>query len=172
VITVLEAELLAHLDAQLASAQHLLSLILAQGKAIRAREVDDVLAQLAAVQTEMGRRGQLEADRARLLQQAGAALGIPATQVTVETLCGLITPGAADAVRERSAHLRGLLAEIAREHGINRALMRQELAFLSHLTRMLGQPAQEGYRPDGSGPLTAGAPGSAPSAYSVLDLKA
>ena len=36
---------------------------------------------------------------------------------------------------ERSAELRGLLAEIAREHGINRALMRQELTFLSHLTR-------------------------------------
>jgi hypothetical protein len=44
--------------------------------------------------------------------------------------------------RERSAELRGLLAEIAREHGINRALMRQELAFLSHLTRLVGNDAE------------------------------
>ena len=38
----------------------------------------------------------------------------------------------------RSAELRGLLAEVQREHGVNRALMRQELAFLVHLTRQIG----------------------------------
>src|SRR5204863_42494 len=81
--------------------------------------------------------------------RAGATLGILPTDVTVERLCALVTPSAAHAVRDRSAELRGLLAEIAREHGINRALMRQELAFLSHLTRLIGQDTEPGYRPSG-----------------------
>ena len=82
----------------------------------------------------MGRRGRLEQERTRLLQRAGRLLGVPAQQVTLERLCDARSrPPAPRAVRERSAELRGLLAEIAREHGINRALMRQELAFLSHL---------------------------------------
>ena len=53
----LEAELLVHLDAQIASAQRLLGYVLQQGKAIRARDVDAVLARLTEIQTEMGRRG-------------------------------------------------------------------------------------------------------------------
>ena len=163
--TMLEAELLAHLDVQVASAQRLLELVLAQGTAIRARDVEAVLARLADIQAEMARRGGLETDRAGLLQRAGAALGTPAAHVTLERLCALVTPGAARAARERSAQLRGLLAEIAREHGINRALMRQELAFLSHLTRLVGNDAEPGYNPTG----TAGTP--APS-HHVLDLRA
>jgi hypothetical protein len=167
--TVLEAELLAHLDVQVASAQRLLGLVLAQGTAIRARDVEAVLARLADIQGEMARRGGLENDRANLLQRAGAALGTPAAHVTLERLCALVTPGAAQAARERSAQLRGLLAEIAREHGINRALMRQELAFLSHLTRLIGQDAEGGYRPAGA-PPQAGSPD--PSRLRALDLKA
>ena len=166
--TALEAELLVHLDTQIASARRLLALVLEQGKAVRARDVEGVLGRLAEVQTEMGRRGALENDRAGLLQRAGTALGVPATEVTLERLCALVTPDAARTARERSAELRGLLAEIAREHGINRALMRQELAFLAHLTRLVGQePADPGYgRPDGAGP--------APVApiHRALDLKA
>jgi len=161
----LEAELLAHLDAQLASARRLLSLVLEQGKAIRERDVDGVLGRLADVQTEMGRRGGLEQDRAGLLQRAGATLGVPATEVTLERLCTLVTPGAAEAARLRSGELRGLLAEIAREHGINRALMRQELAFLAHLTRLIGREAEPGYQATGSS-------GQAPAAHHVLDLQA
>jgi hypothetical protein len=169
--TVLEAELLAHLDVQMASARKLLGLILGQGAAIRARDVDGVLERLGEVQAEMGRRGALEQDRAALLQRAGAALGIPAAQVTLERLCVLVTPGAAQAARDRSAELRGLLAEIAREHGINRALMRQELAFLAHLTRLVGQDPEPGYRPTGT-PSQPGAAGSAPQLHRVLDLQA
>jgi hypothetical protein len=169
--SMLEAELLAHLDVQLASARKLLSLVLAQGTSIRARDVDGVLAQLAEIQAEMARRGSLEQDRAALLQRAGAALGVPAAQVTLERLCALVTPGAAHAARDRSAELRGLLAEIAREHGINRALMRQELAFLSHLTRLIGNEAEAGYRPAGSGPQAAANP-AAPTSHRVLDLQA
>jgi hypothetical protein len=171
VTTVLEAELLVHLDTQINSAQRLLSLVLDQGKAIRSRDVDVVLSKLADVQTEMGRRGALEQDRAALLQRAGAALGLSAAQVTLEHLCTLVSPAAAETARQRSAELRGLLAEIAREHGINRALMRQELAFLAHLTRLVGQDTEPGYgRPAG-----AGGNGSAPSAppiHRALDLQA
>ena len=163
--TVLEAELLVHLDAQIASAQRLLGYVLEQGKAIRARDVDAVLGRLADVQTEMGRRGALEQDRAALLQRAGAALGVPAAQVTLERLCALVTPGAAATARERSGELRGLLAEIAREHGINRALMRQELAFLSHLTRLIGRDTEPGYH-------AGGATGQATPSHHVLDLQA
>jgi hypothetical protein len=169
VSSVLEAELLAHLDTQIASARRLLALVLEQGKAIRSRDVDGVLARLADVQTEMGRRGALEQDRAALLQRAGAALGVPAAQVTLERLCGLVTPGAADTARERSGELRGLLAEIAREHGINRALMRQELAFLSHLTRLVGQETEPGYGRPGTGGSPAA---SAPPIHRALDLQA
>jgi hypothetical protein len=68
---------------------------------------------------------------------------------------------------ERSAELRGLLAEIAREHGINRALMRQELTFLSHLTRLIGQETQPGYRPPGGT-----GPAAAPPVHRALDLQA
>jgi hypothetical protein len=150
VSTVLEAELLVHLDTQINSARRLLGFVLDQGKAIRKRDVDAVLARLTDVQTEMGRRGALEQERAALLQRAGAALSVPAAQVTLERLCSLVSPGAADAARQRSAELRGLLAEIAREHGINRALMRQELAFLDHLVRLIGQePDAAGYGPSG-----------------------
>ncbi len=161
----LEAELLAHLDGQISSAQRLLRLVLGQGESIRARDVDGVLGKLAEIQTEMGRRARLEEERVRLLQSAGALLGDAAHNVTLERLCVLITPEGARAARERSAELRGLLGEIAREHGINRALMRQELAFLSHLTRLVGNDAEPGYNPTG----TAGTP--APS-HHVLDLRA
>jgi hypothetical protein len=161
----LEAELLAHLDAQIASAKRLLALILEQGAAIRARDVDGVLGRLAEIQTEMGRRGRLEHDRTALLQRAGVALGVGAAAVTLERLCTLVTPEAARSARERSAELRGLLAEIAREHGINRALMRQELAFLSHLTRLIGREAEPGYQATGSA-------GPAAASHHVLDLQA
>jgi FlgN protein len=169
VSTVLEAELLVHLDTQINSARRLLGFVLEQGKAIRKRDVDVVLARLTDVQTEMGRRGALEQERAALLQRAGAALGVPAAQVTLERLCSLVSPGAAASARERSAELRGLLAEIAREHGINRALMRQELAFLAHLTRLVGKDSEPGYaRPDGQGTAAA----SAPPVHRALDLQA
>ena len=169
--TVLEAELLVHLDTQINSARHLLKLVLAQGAAIRERDTDAVLARLADIQSEMVRRGTLEQERAKLLQRAGSALGIAPTTVTLERLCALVTPGAAKAAMERSAELRGLLSEIAREHGINRALMRQELTFLSHLTRLIGQEPEAGYVRPGANTNTASAP-TAPSVYRALDLQA
>jgi hypothetical protein len=99
----------------------------------------------------MSLRGALEEQRTDLLVRAGLALGVPAPQVTLEAMTTLMPPSEATQARQRSAELRGLLAEIAREHGINRALMRQELAFLDHLVRLIGQEPDAGYGPGGSG---------------------
>jgi len=168
-VTALELDLLAHLDAQIASSRKLLQLVLRQGAAVRERDAEAVLAAMAEIQAEMGRRGSLEINRTTLLQSAGAALGRPAHEVTLEALCALVSPGAAELARRRSAELRGLLAEIAREHGINRALMRQELAFLAHLTRLMGGEPEGAYAPPSSGARPAGA---GAGAYRVLDLQA
>ena len=160
---------LAHLDLQLASARRLLAAILAQGAAIRERAVERVLACMADIKGEMDLRSRLEDSRADLLMRAGTRLGVPAAGVTLEGMATLMGPAEAGVARERSAELRGLLGEIAREHGINRALMRQELAFLDHLVRMLGQEPQAGYRPGGA--ATAGdGPERAP--HRVFDLQA
>ena len=91
--TVLEAELLAHLDTQIDSARHLLKLVLAQGEAIRVRDTDAVLARLTEIQSEMVRRGALEQDRAGLLQRAGAALGVPPTR-SPSSACARSSPPA------------------------------------------------------------------------------
>jgi len=161
-----------HLDAQLQSARRLLDLVLRQGQAIRSQDVDAVIARLGELQAEMEGRGGLEADRANLLVQAGAALGQPAHAVTLEALTSLMSPAYAQAARERSAELRGLLTEIGREHGINRALMRQELAFLDHLTRLMGAGADQGpaYGPSMDNRPTTMEPRAA--AMRVLDLHA
>jgi hypothetical protein len=146
----LSATLLVHLDAQIASASRLLASVLAQGAAIRARDVEAVLARLSEVKTEMVLRTTLEEQRSDLLVRAGISLGVPAPQVTLAAITTLMPPEHAAGARRRSTELRGLLAEIAREHGINRALMRQELAFLDHLVRLIGQEPEGAYRPDGA----------------------
>ena len=83
--------------------------------------------------------------------------------MTLERLCTLVSRGAAQLARDRSAELRGLLAEIAREHGINRALMRQEMAFLDHLDRLIGQEPDAGYGPNGN---------DQPATHRVVDAQA
>ena len=138
----LGAEVLAHLDAQVASTERLLEGVLRQGEAIRRRDVETVLVLLAAIQQEMDARGRLEQPRTALLRAAAGRLGIAPADVTLERLAALMSPVAAERARERSAHLRGLLAEIEREHAVNRALMRQELSFLDHLVRLIGGEAE------------------------------
>jgi hypothetical protein len=167
----LARDVLEHFDAQLASARHLLGLVLQQGRAIRARDVEAVLARLAAIQAETERRTHLEAARTELLTRAGQALGIPAGAVTLKQLATLMPPAEAQLALARSAELTGLLGEVAREHGINRALMRQELTFLSHLTRLVGGGEPEGaYRPPAA---PAAASSAAPrAAHRLLDLQA
>ena len=162
-------DVITHLDEQIASARRLLDAVLRQGQAIRARNVEEVLARLGDIQAEMGRRSALEANRTTILVNAGAALGIPPHAVTLDALARLLARQQEAAARERSAELRGLLAEIAREHAINRALMRQELAFLDHLMRELGAEPDTGYAPLVS-PTAPARP--APAPFRTLDLQA
>jgi hypothetical protein len=129
-----------HLDLQIESARRLLDLVLRQGAAIRERDTEAVLARLAEIKTEMAARENLECERSALIAQAGARLGIGADGITLAALGSLMSAQEAAEMEARSAELRGLLAEIAREHGINRALMRQELTFLDHLIRLVGDP--------------------------------
>jgi hypothetical protein len=169
----LGAAVLDHLDAQLASARRLLDIVLRQGVAIRKQEVDEVLARMTDLQTEMEHRGTLELQRTELLNRAGAQLGVAGHAITLDALTTLMAPHEAAPARERSAELRGLLNEVSREHTINRALMRQELAFLDHLTRLLSGGADLGYRPpaerQGGGlRLTA----ASQATHRVLDLEA
>jgi flagellar FlgN protein len=170
----LAGDVLAHLDAQLASAQRLLQAVLAQGAAIRAQDVDGVVRQVAAFQAELERRARLEEDRARLLARAGAQLGLPAGAVTLSQLAALMPAADAQLAHARSAELNGLLAELTREHACNQALMRQELAFLDHLLRLVDPAASTD-----AGAYTAGGirPAHVPftamrSAPRALDLQA
>ncbi len=148
-VTPYGATVLAHLDAQLASARRLLDLVLEQGRAIREREVEEVLVGVAAIQAEMERRGELERERTTVLLRAGSALGLPGHAVDLEALASLLDPAEADQARAASAELRGLLDEIVREHRANRLLMRQELAFVDHLVRTLTGSDDPGYGPGG-----------------------
>ena len=133
-----------HLDLQVESAQRLLDLVLRQGAAIRERDAEAVMARLAEIKVEMAARETLERERGALLDQVAVRLGIPPAEVTMPVLTGLSDAVQAAELEGRSAELRGLLAEIAREHGINRALMRQELTFLDHLLRLVGAPPEGG----------------------------
>jgi hypothetical protein len=169
--TSISADVLSHLEAQLGSARRLLAQILRQSGAIRQRNVDGVLATMTDIQGEMASRGRLESERTELLWRAGNTLGIPAEAVTLAELTGLMDPRDADDARGRSAELRGLLSEIEREHAINRALMRQELSFLEHLTRMLGGGSESaGYHRPGAA-ATPSRQNGRPTLH-VLDLEA
>jgi hypothetical protein len=165
----LAADVLAHLDTQIGSATQLLAIVLRQGKAARAADAPTVLDCVSELQAQMDARSVLEQQRTSLLQRAGALLGTPAETVTLEQLIA-VTMSAADArtARTRSAELRGLLAEVEREHICNRGLMRQELAFLDHLLRLAGPAPAAGYESDGARPVAS----ETVSVHRVLDLRA
>ena len=159
---------LGHLAEQLDSSRRLLDAVLRQGAATRRQDVEGVLACLTEIQGEMDRRGRLETERAQLLTRAAGMLGRQPHDVTLDGLTSLMEPAEAGLARERSAELRGLLSEIQREHVVNRALMRQELAFLDHLVRLVGAEEEPGYRPPAQGARAA----AIGSTHRVLDLKA
>jgi hypothetical protein len=146
--------LIEHLERQLASARRLLQTVIAQRDAIRAQDVEGVLAKLAEVQQEMGRRMQLERERDVLLDQASTALRRPAADLTLEMLLVLVPAGDAARARTLSAELRGTLSETARIHGQNRVLIRQELAFLDHLMRVLSGTPEGAYSAGGGSSST------------------
>jgi hypothetical protein len=164
-------DVLAHLDAQIASVQRLLEVVLEQGAAIRARDVHTVVRLAGLLHGEVARRRQIEDTRSQLLARAGAQLGIPAAAVTLTRLSVLMSPAHAGLAAERSARLRGLIEELRREHSCNRALMQVELSFLDHLMKSLSLDASvHNYDPRG-----ASAPGAASArhgALRVLDLQA
>jgi hypothetical protein len=170
----LGSDVLAHLDAQIASVQRLLEIVLEQGAAIRARDVHTVVRFAGLLHGELARRSQIEATRSLLLERAGALLGIPAQAVTLSRLSVLLDPARAQLAAERSAQLRGLLEELRREHACNRALMQIELSFLDHLMQSLALDGAHGY--DARGTTIgggAGGGGRAPvHALRVLDLSA
>lgn len=164
----LASELLAHLDAQIASAARLLEIAMAQRAAIRERDVEAIMAQVGAFNAELERRTRLEDERGRLLARAGAALRLAPEQVTLTRLTTLIDPSDAERARARSEELQRLLAELAAQHGANQALMRQELAFLDHLLNAVQPAPALGYAQNGrSTPMPAPTP-----AHRNLDLHA
>jgi FlgN protein len=156
--------LIEHLERQLASAQRLLQTVISQRDAIRAQDVEGVLARLAEVQQEMGRRMQLERERDVLLDQASTALRRPASDLTLEMILMLLPAGDAERARTLSAELRGTLSETARIHGQNRVLIRQELAFLDHLMRVLSGTPEGAYS-------AAGGSSSTPQLLNLIDTR-
>jgi hypothetical protein len=144
------AEVLAHLDAQIESARSLLEVVLEQGAAIRARDVQTVVRLAGILRGEMGRRQLLEEERLRLLARCGERLGVSAEAVTLGLLSTLTDDLSAERASARSAELKGLLHELQREHSCNRALMQIELGFLDHLLGMLSLDGVSGYDTNGS----------------------
>jgi hypothetical protein len=166
--TTLSEDVLIHLEAQLASARGLLQVILEQGTAIRNRDVTAVVTLTGVIQGELQRRRSIEEERSRLLERAGARLGVDASAVTLSLLCELMDPATADQAQASSAELRGLLEVVRREHHVNRVLMNQELAFLDHLLRLAGN-ADTGY--DAGGDRATVRPVGASAIHRVLDLE-
>jgi flagellar biosynthesis/type III secretory pathway chaperone len=156
--------LIDHLERQLASARRLLQTVIAQRDAIRAQDVESVLARLAEVQQEMGRRMQLERERDVLLDQASTALRRPASDLTLEMILVLLPGDDAVQARALSAELRGTLSETARIHGQNRVLIRQELAFLDHLMRVLSGTPEGAYS-------AAGGSSTRPQVLNLIDTR-
>jgi hypothetical protein len=128
-----------------------------------------VVALTGILQAELQRRQLLDSERMRLLERAGARLGVIPGGVTLTRLEALLDAHGAQLARERSSELRGLLEETKREHHVNRALMSQELAFLDHLLRLAGEGSETVYDHAGERPV------AVPVAYTsnrrMLDLE-
>ncbi len=134
----LTRDVLTHLAVQLASARRMLAVVLDQAVAIRRRAVPEIVRLASNLQAEMHRRQVLEAERVALLQRASVYLRVNPEEISIAMLTELMDEESAAMARGRTAELRGMLAEIQREHTTNRALMQQELALLDHLLRLAG----------------------------------
>jgi hypothetical protein len=161
-------EVIAHLELQLRSARRLLEVVLAQGKAIRRRDVQGVVREAGMLQVEMHRRRAIEDERSCLLERAAARLRIAKGAVTLQRIAALMSGAEARVAFDRSAELQGLLGEVQREHTVNRALMSQELAFLDHLLGLVNRDGSGAYGMAASRPRAAASlPGRR-----VLDMQA
>jgi hypothetical protein len=167
--TALTTDVISHLEAQLVSARRLLQVVLEQGAAIRARDVQQVVSLTGMLQVELQRRALIERDRAILLDRAGAHLGVAPTAVSMSLLDVVMDPGLAPLAHARSAELRGILEEVQREHHVNRALMSQELSFLDHLLRLTDTDRHLGY--DSGGDHNRVTAPRLSSRHRVLDLE-
>jgi hypothetical protein len=148
---VLGAAVLAHLDSQLASTRALLDIVLRQGAAVRRRDGVVVLACIDEISIEMAARSRLDEERSQLLGRAAGLMGVSPGDVTLGRLNSVLDPATAATATDRSAELRGLLDELSQQHRTNRALMRQELQFIDHLTRMAAGEPEGAYGRDGEG---------------------
>lgn len=158
------SRLLEHLQRQVESSRRLLEIVLSQSAAIRRRDVETILASLTDVQAEMAYRARIETERESLIRSAAAERNVAPELVNLETmLIGKPEAEAAEA-RAQSAELIGLVTEIGRVHEQNRLLLRQELAFLDHLMRVLSRTPQAGYSPRGWTPP--------PQRLNILDARA
>mgnify|MGYP005855915437 CR=1 FL=1 len=144
-----ERRLVPHLERQLESARRLLAIVLAQGEAIRAQDAAGVLARLVDLQGELAARVELEREREEIVEETARRLGVEAERVDLEAALQGASPEERDRARRLSAELRGVLVEAGRRHEQNRLLVRQELAFLSHLMRVLQGRPQGAYSPEG-----------------------
>jgi len=142
-------DLIAHLEAQVASADRLLSTVLAQTDAIKTQDLPTLLARLGDVQTELQTRRRLELERDHLIHAAAARLSVAPATVDLEALLDGLPPETVFRARALSAHLRRVLARVAQVHSGNRVLIRQELTFVDHLLRILTGTPQPGYSPAG-----------------------
>lgn len=147
--SLLTNDVLAHLDAQIASVARLLEIALAQAAAIRERDVDAVVRQITAFQAEIERRTRIEDERTRLLARAAASLRLAPADVTVTRITLLMAPNEAQLASTRSGELQRLLDELTKQHAANQALMRQELAFLDHLLNLIDPVTSLGYEQGG-----------------------
>jgi flagellar biosynthesis/type III secretory pathway chaperone len=134
----LTSDVIEHLEVQLQSARRMLAVVDEQGAAIRERNVPEVVRLAAALQAEMHRRELLEAERLRILERATVPLRMAVEDITINMLTVLMDPESARLAAARTQELRSILLRVQREHGTNRALMQQELAFLDHLLRLAG----------------------------------
>ena len=94
-------EVIAHLQRQVESSRRLLGIVLAQTDAIKAQDVEGVLARLADVQAEMAVRQRLENERDSILFMAAERLGIDPGHVDLEGV--IVDCAPAEAQRARIA---------------------------------------------------------------------
>ncbi len=166
----LASAVIAHLDDQISSTRGLLAVVLEQGAAIRDHDVQAVVRLAGMLRGEMGRRQLLDEQRSLLLARCGERLGVAAETVTLSGLLALMRPDQAERANARSSELKGLLAELQREHACNRAIMQIELGFLDHLMGQLAIDGVNGYDTRGSStPITRARPHGE---LHVLDLRA
>jgi hypothetical protein len=142
-------DLIAHLEAQVASAERLLATVNAQTEAIKTQDVPTLLARLGDVQSELSLRKALELERDQLINAAAVRRQAPVDTIDLEAMLDGLPPDICARARVLSTQLRSGLARVQQIHVSNRALIRQELTFVDHLLRVLSGVPQAGYSPGG-----------------------